>query len=332
MNIIFINRLFYPDHSATSQMLSDLAFALVAKGPAVQIIASRLTYEGDRALPFHEAVRGVAVTRVPTTAFGREKLLGRTLDYFTFYISAGFQLALDAQRSDVIIAKTDPPMLGVLVVPMARVKGARAINWLQDLFPEVAAVLGIGRAKTQKWAISLLRRLRDLPLRHADANVVLGEHMAARLRRRRVPDARITTIIGEHAQEHMGAHAPRQAMVDGADVEVHGFHGAKRALDVSEAFVGGDNGGRIEPVGGVVGPQHIKAVKRGLLLDRGFVAGEGEGGVGDGQFEVLGHLAPAKHGAGLQADFLGAPQGLALTGQLLYAWLYPILQNEPNVR
>ena len=32
---IFINRYFYPDHSATSQMLSDLAFALAGDGGEV---------------------------------------------------------------------------------------------------------------------------------------------------------------------------------------------------------------------------------------------------------------------------------------------------------
>ena len=194
LKIIFINRFFYPDHSATSQMLSDLAFALAACGHTVQVITSRLTYEGDRMLSSNESVENVAISRVPTTALGRDKLLGRTLDYFTFYISAGFRLAFDAQRGDVVVVKTDPPMLSVLAGPIAWVKGAHYINWLQDLFPEVATALGLGRAKTQKWAVSLLRRLRDLTLRFADTNVVLGERMAARIKKRRVPEERITII------------------------------------------------------------------------------------------------------------------------------------------
>ena len=175
-------------------MLSDLAFELAAKGHNVQVITSRLTYEGDRMLSPQERVANVAVSRVPTTAFGRDTLLGRTLDYFTFYLSAGFQLALDAQRGDVVVVKTDPPMLSVVAGPIAWVKGARYINWLQDLFPEVATALGVGNAKTQKWAISLLRRLRDLTLRFAASNVVIGERMAERIRECRVPGERITII------------------------------------------------------------------------------------------------------------------------------------------
>ena len=194
LKVIFLNRFFYPDHSATSQMLSDLAFQLAGRGHTVQVITSRLTYEGDRMLSPNESVANVAISRVATTAFGRDKLLGRALDYFTFYLSAGIRLALDAGPGDVVVVKTDPPMLSVVAGPIARAKGARTINWLQDLFPEVATALGIGQTKTQKWAFSLLRRLRDLTLRYADANVVLGERMAARLKKRRVPQERITII------------------------------------------------------------------------------------------------------------------------------------------
>ena len=103
-------------------MLSDLAFALAGSGHEVQVITSRLTYEGDRILSAAERIQNVTISRVPTTAFGRGKLLGRALDYFTFYLSAGLRLALDAQPCDVVVVKTDPPMLSVVAGPIARLK------------------------------------------------------------------------------------------------------------------------------------------------------------------------------------------------------------------
>ena len=39
--IIFLNRFFHPDHSATSQILSDLAFHLVGCGYEVCVVTSR---------------------------------------------------------------------------------------------------------------------------------------------------------------------------------------------------------------------------------------------------------------------------------------------------
>ncbi len=39
--LIFVNRFFFPDHSATSQILSDLAFHRSAAGRDVHIVTSR---------------------------------------------------------------------------------------------------------------------------------------------------------------------------------------------------------------------------------------------------------------------------------------------------
>ena len=47
--VIFVNRFFYPDHSATSELLSDLAFALAERGFCVFVITSRQTYENAAA-------------------------------------------------------------------------------------------------------------------------------------------------------------------------------------------------------------------------------------------------------------------------------------------
>jgi hypothetical protein len=38
-SVIFVNRYFYPDHSATSVILSDLAFHLVGFGHVVRVFA-----------------------------------------------------------------------------------------------------------------------------------------------------------------------------------------------------------------------------------------------------------------------------------------------------
>ena len=43
--IIFLNRFFAPDHSATSQLVSDLAFSLAEFGRDVHVITSRQLYD-----------------------------------------------------------------------------------------------------------------------------------------------------------------------------------------------------------------------------------------------------------------------------------------------
>lgn len=160
-------------------MLSDLAFALASQGHHVTVITSRLTYATSSVrLPARETVRGVAVIRVATSGFGRDGLVGRTVDYLTFYVCAAWALVFKLRRGDIVVAKTDPPMLSVLAAPIAWIKGARQVNWLQDLFPEVAIALGFGRGRWQAGLFRLIQWLRNLSLRRADLNIVLGQRMA----------------------------------------------------------------------------------------------------------------------------------------------------------
>jgi glycosyltransferase involved in cell wall biosynthesis len=181
VRIIFINRYFYPDHSATSQMVSDLAFALAAKGHAVAVIASRQLYDAPEARLPRRETQSLEVHRVWTSRFGRHNLFGRAIDYASFYAAAAWKLWRLAGRHSVIVAKTDPPMLSLVAAPIARARRAHLVNWMQDIFPEIAETVGVGRSRLARTAFRVLRVLRDRSLRGAAANVVVGERMACRL-------------------------------------------------------------------------------------------------------------------------------------------------------
>ena len=193
MKIVFVNRFYAPDHSATSQMLTDLAGALAADGAAVHVVTSRLIYDDPAAsLAPRERRDGVEVHRVWTSRFGREHLAGRALDYLTFYFSAAGTLSALVRAGDVVVAKTDPPLVSVAAGWVARKRGAKLVNWLQDLFPEVAVTLGLidGHGTIARW----LRRVRDRSLSVAAANVAVGEGMRARVAAFGVDRSAITVI------------------------------------------------------------------------------------------------------------------------------------------
>ncbi len=191
--IVFVNRFFYPDQSATSRMLSDLAFQLIRLGLQVTVITSRQMYNDPLArLPNHEVVKGVTIIRLSTATRGRTNLVGRAFDYVTFYAAAAVKLLRLLSRGDIVVAKTDPPLLSIPVSWSGHARGALVVNWLQDLFPEVAAVLAPGWMPG--WALFMLTWLRDRTLRRACMNVVLGPSMGKRLRDRGVCDSRIMEI------------------------------------------------------------------------------------------------------------------------------------------
>lgn len=131
-------------------------------------MTSRQRYDDARARLESGSANGVRIVRVWSTRFGRAGLFGRAIDYLSFYLSAFF--ALLRHRNSVVVAMTDPPLTSVL----AAVASKRLVNWVQDLFPEVAESLGIRAPR-------VLRRLRDWSLRRAKVNVVLGDLMAARV-------------------------------------------------------------------------------------------------------------------------------------------------------
>lgn len=189
---IFINRYFHPDHSATSQLLSDLAFDLASRGQEIHVITGCQLYGNPHAsLPGEESIQGVRVHRVRTSRFGRGRLLGRVVDYLTFYLGAAWRLLRVIRPGDIVVAKTDPPMMSVPASWVVRLKKGVLVNWVQDLFPEVATSLDVYGAR---FAAPMLKRLRNRSLQSGRTNVVLGEIMAERLRAEGVPSDRITII------------------------------------------------------------------------------------------------------------------------------------------
>ena len=192
--VIFVNRFFYPDHAPTSELLSDVAFSLAERGFDVSVVTSRQRYDtAETELPKRETVRGVDISRVWTSRRGRSRLLGRSVDYLTFYLSAAWRVQHSARPGDVIVAKTDPPLLSVVLAPIAKVRGAHLVNWLQDIFPEVAEALNIGGSAGRLFA-KAVTPLRNWSLRSAKVNVVVGDGMAAHLEALGIPRTKITVI------------------------------------------------------------------------------------------------------------------------------------------
>lgn len=191
--LVFVNRYFFPDQSATSQMLSDLAFGLAARGCDVHVVCSRQRYDdAGAALPAHETVDGVTVHRVVSSRFGRAHLGGRALDYATFYLACAARLVRLLSRGDTAVMLTDPPLLSILGMLAAQLKGAHLVNWLHNVYPEIASRLAANPlpGPLDRW----LCRWRDRSLARARTNVVLGQRMGEIIAARGIAPERIRVI------------------------------------------------------------------------------------------------------------------------------------------
>ena len=120
-------------------------------------------------------------------------------------------------------------------------------------------------------------------------------------------------VVGQHAQEHVGANPVGEPVVDWPDVQIDRLEAAKRPLHPREGFVRPDRVCVGETVLGQARAHRVEPVEGGFARDLVALSGEDEPVVGNGQIEVLGHLVPAEHGADGHADLGRAAQGLALT-------------------
>ncbi|MDM7957525.1 glycosyltransferase family 4 protein [Blastomonas sp.] len=198
--IWFVNSYFHPDHSATSQILSDVAFELSASGHTVRIITGQRSYDGGSQYPASEVIDGIHVTRLPSLGPSGRGMLARLGRYLGMYLGAAWLLLIRMRRGDVVVCKTDPPLLSIPLAVVARIRGAKLVNWLQDLYPEVANSLGVGLPGTVGW---LLTRLRNWSLKVAVFNIAIGECMAQLLRDQGVADNKIAILTNFVDDSHI---------------------------------------------------------------------------------------------------------------------------------
>lgn len=170
MRLIFVNRFYWPETPATGQLLTDLAEALAARGHDVTLITSGSARSAGQRWEVHNGVR---IWRIRGTRWACAGLLGKAVDFATFYFGAMLRLLMDTSPGATVIALTDPPLLAVGAGIVARWRRARVVHWVQDIYPELAIELA-----GQRW-LGFLQPWRNRAWRGATACVTLGSDMAA---------------------------------------------------------------------------------------------------------------------------------------------------------
>ena len=175
MKLLFVNRFCWPETPATAQLLTDLAEGLAACGHEVTVITARHRDEA----PKEEVRGGVLIRRVCGTP--RMKPLA-----FAFFHGAAFlAIRRHADRDTVVIVMTDPPLLGVTAGWAAASRRAACIQWIQDIYPEIAV-----RLTRHRW-LAVLTGLRNAFWCRATRCVTLGADMAAVVRNSGVQSGKI---------------------------------------------------------------------------------------------------------------------------------------------
>jgi glycosyltransferase involved in cell wall biosynthesis len=194
MKIIIISQVFWPDESAGSQILTDLAEALIENGFEVDLITSGNAYENKNTLyPKEENYKGIHIKRLRTSWFGKGSKLGRFITFFTFNVKLFISLLFIRKgRYELMISLSVPPLISFFGIIVARLKKIKFLFWAMDLQPELAILSGY--LNKNSYLTKMLLLMGDYAYKKSDLIVTLDKYMAEHIKKRGAKDVRIKVI------------------------------------------------------------------------------------------------------------------------------------------
>lgn len=190
--VTFVSQYFWPEETATADMLSGIAFGLAARGMGVSAIAGQPAYRRATRLPRVLNERGLTVRRVPSTRCDKNRRIGRILNTVTFAAST-FSVCQMGRRNAPLLAVTNPPLLPWVARSTKALRRTPYLLVVHDVYPQIAVALGHLRAGS--WIERLWRRLNRWSYRGAARIIALGECMAEVLRRELPPQLRENVVV-----------------------------------------------------------------------------------------------------------------------------------------
>ncbi len=174
--IVVLNQYYVPDVASTGYLLHELALELVTLGFPVSAVTSRPSYgppESWVACPLRETLDGVEVRRLWTTRLSKDNLVGRAVNYVTFFVQLAGRMLLTSRPDRVHLYTTNPPFLGVIGALVSIFRRHRYVVLLHDSYPHLA--VWVGTVKKGGFVERLWHRINRLAYRRAQQTIVLCE-------------------------------------------------------------------------------------------------------------------------------------------------------------
>ena len=179
MNILLLNEYFPPDTSATAKMAA-LVVGELSKRHRVTVLCGRPSYDPSDRHPFYllrrEQQGNVTVERVGSTTYPRFRMRQRVMNYLS-YLTLAVPRAL-LIPADVVLAMTDPPMMGIAAAFVAMLKRRPFVYNIRDMYPDMA--LGGEIVRPSGW-VNEWEKMHRWALQLAAKVIVLGEDMKDRI-------------------------------------------------------------------------------------------------------------------------------------------------------
>ena len=187
MRIVLFNQFFWPDMSATSQILTDTAQFLAKEHEIVVICSGNGTKLTNSEADF---AAGVLAIRTQSAGFGHRTW--QRLSSYLSYLAGSLFWGLKIKRPEVYVTLTTPPVLSIVGSLLSILRGTNHVIWEMDVYPDIATDIHYLKPgglldRVIGWALDWSRR-------RARTIIVLGEDMKDRLTARGIPDSNIKVV------------------------------------------------------------------------------------------------------------------------------------------
>lgn len=150
MNLLILTQYFPPETGAPQNRLFELAVRLKRLGHNVDVLTAMPNYpqmevyEAYKGKWSHEdTMDGLRVKRAFIYVSKSKSIVARLLNYFSFVITSFFTGLFMKGKWDAIICESPPLFLGFSAVALSKLRGAKLIFNVSDLWPESAEKLEI---------------------------------------------------------------------------------------------------------------------------------------------------------------------------------------------
>jgi len=212
VHIAFFNRSYHPDQAATGQLLTELCEHLVRDhGCRVSVVAglplqpvAGQDVEGTGVVT-RDRHNGVEILRARGTRFSKRRFAGRASNYVTYFLSACYA-GLRLDKPDVVVALTDPPIVGLAAWLAGLRFRAPLVMAFQDVFPEVTVLMEDFHSETINGALQAVNKFL---VRRASRSIAIGDTMRQRLIEHKGASPDRTVVISNWADTSLIQPGPR---------------------------------------------------------------------------------------------------------------------------